>query len=82
MTILFKHQKKYIKTKSRASAYTGAGGARQTWFHKNINLMSCKIKYSRIVFKGVIKDFKANLLKRRAKVQKLFIYLILIINFL
>jgi len=45
--------------------------------------MSCKIKYSRIVFKGVIKDFKANLLKRRAfKVQKLFIYLILIINFI
>jgi len=27
--------------------------------------MSCKIKYSRIVFKGVIRDFNANLLKRR-----------------
>jgi hypothetical protein len=60
MTILFKHQKKYIKTKHD--------------FIKNINLMSCKIKYSRIVFKGVIKDFNANLLKRRVSTQKLFMY--------
>ena len=27
--------------------------------------MSCKMKYSRIVIKGVIKDINANLLKRR-----------------
>jgi hypothetical protein len=39
--------------------------------------MSCKIKYSRIVIKGVIKDFNANLLKRRVlnpKVSRLFNY--------
>jgi hypothetical protein len=39
--------------------------------------MSCKIKYSRIVIKGVIKDFHANLLIRRVlnpKVIPLFNY--------
>lgn len=35
--------------------------------------MSCKIKYMRLVFKGVIKDYKANLLKRRLNAKKPFI---------
>lgn len=36
--------------------------------------MSCKIKYSRIVFKGVIKDYSSKFIKKEATRQMSFIY--------
>lgn len=66
MTILFKHQKKLYNINKH--------------FIIKTNLMSCKIKYSRIVFKGVIKDCSSKFIKKEAICQKPFILYLYIIK--